>query len=84
MEVGIGLDLLIHPYIRLAVLSVLFRVEFHPEQVRPQGQLAHVVFASLASKSDDFLYKIFECKIDVPFVSCGIRDYVNRSFLVGF
>ena len=84
MEVEIGLDLLIHPHMGFRPFSVLFRVELHPEQVGPQGQLDQVVSASLESESDDLLYKVFEYKIDVPLVlRCG-QDCVLGIFFMSF
>jgi hypothetical protein len=78
MEMGIGLDLLIHPYMGFASFSVLFWEESHPDQVRPHGHFDQVSFSSLGLESDDFLYKVFEYKIDVPLISRCVRDSFLR------
>lgn len=84
MEVGIGLDPLIHPYMGFASFSVLFWVESHPEQVSPHGHFDQVSFSSLGLKSDGFLYKVFEYEIDVPFIFGCVRDCVFGLFLKSF
>ena len=81
MEVGIGLDLLIHRYMGFASFSVLFWEESHPEQVRPQGHFDQVSFSSLGLKSDAFLYEVFEYEIDVPLISRCDQDCPFGLFL---
>ena len=82
MEVGIGLDLLIHPHICFASFSVLFWEESHPEKVGPEGYFEEVSFSFLILESDDSFEEVSEDKADVPLFAHYVGDYVYSFFFV--